>query len=85
MHIRFDTEVSAARALAKNGQTVDGNMMIGVAAYDSARHTVCNIAFQCRVYIVTFALLIFIRMVLFITDWNMLNRASGWQHYRLPL
>jgi len=41
MHVRFETEMSAASAVAKSGQFVDGNVMIGVAKYDPDRFQAC--------------------------------------------
>lgn len=38
--MRFDSEVSAASALAKNGQFVDSSLMIGVVKYDPNRFQV---------------------------------------------
>jgi hypothetical protein len=42
MHIRFDSEMNAARALAKTGQFVDGNIMIGVVKFDPQKYQVCT-------------------------------------------
>lgn len=44
MHVRFDSEMNAARALAKSGQVVDGNVMIGVAKYEPDKYQACFFA-----------------------------------------
>ncbi|KNC78722.1 hypothetical protein SARC_08861 [Sphaeroforma arctica JP610] len=38
IHVRFDTETSARRALGKKGVMVDSETMIGVCPYDPSRH-----------------------------------------------